>query len=73
MEHSSIGILHNRKGLGKTTLSLGVTTCLHGENGLVHGVIPFPVLKASIKVEGLPSPYYLSVSSKELCIMNLAV
>jgi len=50
-----------------------VTTCLHGENGLVHGVIPFPILESSIKAEGLPSPYYLSVSSKEMGIMNLAV
>lgn len=66
-------ILLTSKGLGKTTQSLGVTTCLHGENSLIHGVIPFPILEASIKAEGLPSPYYLSVSSEEMGVMNLAV
>lgn len=50
-----------------------MTTCLHGENGLIHGVIPFPIMEASIKVEGLPSPYYLSVSSEEMGVMNLAI
>lgn len=30
-------------------------------------------MEASIKVEGLPSPYYLSVSSEEMGVMNLAV
>lgn len=50
-----------------------MTTCLHGESSLVHGVIPFPILETSIEAEGLPSPYYLSVSSEEMGIMYLTV
>lgn len=69
----TMGNTINQKRTRKDYRLFGVTTCFHGESSLVHGVIPFPILETSIKAKGLPSPYYLSVSSKEMGIMYLTV